>query len=84
MIVTLEGIEMLDRLVHPEKANIPILLTLEGMLIDSSPLQLSKALSPILFAVVGMMVLLQPKMRTFVDFSIMALQLFRESYVKLF
>ena len=54
------------------------------MLIDSSSLQLSKALLPIIFAVVGMMVFLQPKIRTFVDFSIIALQLFRESYTRLF
>jgi uncharacterized membrane protein HdeD (DUF308 family) len=84
MIVTLEGIETLDKLVHPEKADLPRLFTLDGMLIDSSSMQPSKALSPILFAVVGMIVFLQPNMRTFVDFSIMALQLFRESYVKLF
>ena len=40
----------------------------------------SKALSPMLFTLFGMIVFLHPKIRALVAFSMMALQLFRESY----
>lgn len=50
---------------------------------DDSPEQLEKANLPIAIIELGMAVLLQPANRVLEDFSIIALQLPRESYVLL-
>ena len=80
MLVTLLGMSMEVKLVQREKAYIPILVTPSGMVMEVRPLQPPKASSPMLVTLEGMTVFLHPAMSVFVDFSIMALQLLRESY----
>ena len=73
--------------VRPEqlaKARSPIEVTELGMVTEVRPEQPVKALSPIEVTKLGMIVLLQPTINLFVDVSIIALQLSRESYVPLF
>jgi len=73
--------------VSPEqsrKAAPPIEVTELGMVTEVSPEQLAKARSPMEVTELGMIVLLQPTINLFVDVSIIALQLLRESYVPLF
>ena len=66
------------------KALSPIDVTELGMATEVSPEQSEKANSPIDVTELGMIVLLQPTINLFVDVSIIALQLLRESYVPLF
>ena len=54
------------------------------MVTEVSPEQPSKAYSPIEETELPMVVFLQPTINLFVDVSIIALQLLRESYVPLF
>ena len=60
-----------------------MLVTLLGMVTDVSPLQPEKAHDPMLVTLLGIVVVLQPAIRVFVDDSIIALQLFLESYLGL-
>jgi EamA domain-containing membrane protein RarD len=55
-----------------------------GMVTEVSLEQSSKACSPMEVTELGMVVFLQPTIKLFVDVSIIALQLLRESYVPLF
>ena len=48
MLVTLSGMIIEVRLLHPKKAEFPMLVTLSGMVIEVRLLQLLKALSPML------------------------------------
>jgi len=73
--------------VSPEqysKACPPMDVTVLGMVTEVSPEQYSKACPPMDVTVLGMIVLLQPTINLFVDVSIIALQLSRESYAPLF
>ena len=67
-----------------EKAQSPMEVTELGMVTEVSPEQSMKAQPPIEVTELGMIVLLQPATNLFVDDSIIALQLSRESYVPLF
>ena len=60
-----------------------MLVTLLGMVTDVRPLQPENALRPMLVTLFGIIVFLHPTMSVFVDVSIMALQLLRESYTLL-
>ena len=80
MLVTLSGMVIEVRALQPRKASIPMLVTLFGMVTEVRPLQPSKALSPMLVTSLGMTVFLQPAINVFVEVSIIALQLSRESY----
>ena len=82
MDVTLSGIVKEVKSVQPEKAAYPIDVTFGGIVIEVSPLQLSKAYSPTIFTLLGIIVLLQPCVRILEEVSIIALQLFLESYFK--
>ena len=68
---------------QPEKAHSPMEMTELGMVTEVSPEQPSKADSLIEVTELGMIVLLQPTINLFVDVSIIALQLLRESYALL-
>ena len=54
------------------------------MVTEVSPEQPPKALLPMKVTELGMVVFLQPTTKLFIDVSIIALQLLRESYVSLF
>ena len=54
-------------------------VTLLGMVTEVRPVQPEKAELPMVVTLLGMMVLLHPIIRVFDDFSMIALQLFRES-----
>ena len=69
---------------QPEKAELEILVTFSPIVTEVSPEQSAKARSPIEVTELGMVVFLQPTIKLFVDVSIIALQLLRESYVLLF
>ena len=69
---------------QPEKACVPMEVTELGMVTAVSPEQPSKAYSPMEVTELGMVVFLQPTIKLFVDVSIIALQLLRESYVPFF
>ena len=69
---------------QPEKVHEPMEVTELGMVTEVSPEQSAKAPSPMEVTELGMIVLLQPTINLFVDVSIIALQLLRESYVPLF
>ena len=72
------SIEIRD--VQSAKALFPMLFTLLGISMDVKLEQPLKAELPMLLTLLGIIVFLQPKMRVFVDVSIIALQLLRESY----
>ena len=72
------------RPVQSQKAPSPIEVTELGMVTEVSPEQRKKAYSLMAVTELGMIVLLQPTINLFVDVSIIALQLSRESYVPLF
>ena len=67
------------KLLHPQKASMPIQVTLSGIVIEVKLLQPQKASSPMHVTLFGMIVFLQPTTRVFVFVAIMALQLLRES-----
>jgi hypothetical protein len=69
---------------QPRKALLPIEVTELGIVTEVSTEQPEKALLPIEVTELGMVVFLQPTINLFVDVSIIALQLSRESYVPLF
>ena len=71
---------MLVSAVHPINAYSPIHFTDSGMLMLVSALHCSNAPSPIHVTDSGITVLANPCIRQFVLVSMMALQLFRESY----
>ena len=66
------------------KACSAILVTLEGIVMEVSPKQSAKAKLPMLFTLLGIVVLLQPNIRVSEEVSMIALQLFLESYLGLF
>jgi hypothetical protein len=68
------------KLLQPSKAWYPMLVTELGMVIEDRPLQPSKAYSPMLVTVFGITVLLHPVIKVLVFVSMIALQLYRESY----
>ena len=57
-----------------------MLVTLLGIVTEVKPEQPSKALPPMLVTLLGIIVVLHPECSVFVAVSIIALQLFRESY----
>ena len=65
---------------HSEKAPSPMLVTLFGIVTLVKPMHSEKAPSPMLVTPSGIDVFLQPVINVFVDVSIIALQLLRESY----
>jgi hypothetical protein len=79
MLVTLEGIIISVSPLQPLNALSPIAVTLEGINIEDRPLQHQKAFSKIQVTLEGMVEFLHPTMRVLDDFSIIALQLSRES-----
>jgi hypothetical protein len=81
MLVTLFGMVMEVRPVQDSNAELPMLVTLLGMVMEVRPVQQLNAPSPILVTLLGMTVLLHPRINVFVAVSMMALQLFRESYI---
>ena len=83
MAATLLGIVKEANPEQELKAELPIDLTLPGIDNEAKPVQNSKAELPIKFTVFGITVFLQPEISVFVEVSMMALQLFRESYVVL-
>ena len=80
MLVTLLGIVTEVKPGQPEKAYLPMLVTLLGIVTEVKAEQLSKAKSPMLVTLLGIIVVLHPECSVFVAVSIIALQLFRESY----
>ena len=60
-----------------------MLVTLLGIVIEVRSVQCANAFSPMLVTLLGMVVVLQPAIRVFVEDSIIALQLFLESYLGL-
>lgn len=78
--VTIEfGITTEVKPVQP-KGSHPNSVTELGMVIDVKPVQPNKAKSPIDVTELGIVVVLQPKINLLLEVSIIALQLFRESY----
>ena len=75
MLVTLDGISILVNPLQSLNAASPMLVTLGGISILVNPLQPSNAYPPISVTLDGIFVFLQPCIRVFVAFSIMALQL---------
>ena len=61
-------------------AHFPMLVTLLGMMMEAKLVHPSNATSPMLVTLLGITVELQPRINVFVAVSIMALQLFLESY----
>ena len=80
MLVTLLGMVMEVRPEQPSNAHTPMLVTLLGMVMEVRPEQWKNALSPMLVTLLGILVLLQPDISSFVEVSMTALQLLRESY----
>jgi hypothetical protein len=80
ILVTLLGMVMDIRPLQPPKACSPILVTLLGMVMEVRLEQPKKAHKPILVTLLGMTLFLQPTTKVLLAVSIMALQLFRESY----
>ena len=72
----LEGISILDNESHPTNASPPILVTLDGIFMLVIFLQSIKAFLCILLTPSGIKELLQPYKKSFVNESIIALQLF--------
>ena len=70
---------MAVRLLHPEKALFPMLITLAGMVMVVSPSQPSKAEGSILVTSSGMIVVEHPAIRALLLVSMMALHPPRES-----
>ena len=66
---------MLVKLLQPEKAELPMLVTLFGIVMLVKLLQPWKAKLPMLVTVLGITVFLQPAIKVFDDISIIALQL---------
>ena len=79
MLVTLLPIETEVKPRQRWKAANPMLVTLLGIVTEVKPEQ-AKAFSPMLVTLLGITVVLHPKCSVFVAVSIIALQLFRESY----
>ena len=68
MLVTLSGIVMLVRALHPEKAPPPMLVTPSGIVMLVRPVQPEKAQSPMLVTLSGIVMLviaLQPEKALF-------------------
>ena len=84
MVVTELPIVTDVSLEQSQKAPSPIEVMELGMVTEVSLEQSSKACSPMEVTELGMVVFLQPTIKLFVDVSIIALQLLRESYVPLF
>ena len=74
------GITTYDRLIQFSNAATPMHVTEVGIIMLVKPLQLKNAPSPIEITEFGMVVFWQPKINVLVAVSMMALQLFRESY----
>ena len=68
---------------QPEKTPGAIFVTELGIVTEVKPRQPEKADSPITVTEFGIIVFLHPAINVFVDFSIIALQLSRESYFEL-
>ena len=81
MLVTLEGITTEVKPLQPLNADCPMLVTLEGISTDVKALQPENAYSPMLVTLEVILVFLHPAIKVFVAVSIIALQLFRESYL---
>lgn len=81
MLFTLYGMLIDVRLEQSLNAHSPMLDTLSGMWKDVRPILPSKALFSMLVTLSGMTVFLHPTINLLVEVSMMALQLFRESYV---
>ena len=79
MLVTELGISMLVSLGQTANAELPILVTELGISMLVSPLQYANALSPMLVTELGIIVFLHPAINVLLDFSMIALQLPRES-----
>ena len=82
MLVTLLPMVTDVRPLQSLKACSPMLVTLLGMSMEVRLVQPQKALPPMLVTLVGMIVFLHPAISVLVDFSMIALQLFRESYLE--
>ncbi len=80
IVVTLFGMVMEDSPVQPFNAHSPMDVMLLGIVMEDRLLQPKKAYLPKDVALGGIEVFLQPATNVFVTFSIMALQLSRESY----
>ncbi len=80
MLDTLEGMIM-ELMEQPQNASWPMLVTLLGMEMEVRLEHPQKANPPMLVTVFGMVEFLQPAIRVLEDVSIMALQLFLESYL---
>ena len=78
--VTELGIVSEVKPVHSRKASSPIVVTELGIDTEVKPLQQLKAYPPISVTELGIVVFLQPLINLFVEDSIIALQLLRESY----
>ena len=83
MLVTLLGMVMEVRSVQPANALLYMDVTLLGMMMEVRPVQPKKATKPMDVTPSGIIVFMQPLINVFVAVSIMALQLFLESYVVL-
>ena len=83
MLVTLLGIVMLLSPSQPSNALYPILFTLFGIVMLVSPVHPLNALLPMLVTLLGIFVFLHPAIKVLLDFSIIALQLLRLSYLGL-
>ncbi len=68
------------KLLQPEKAPLPMDVTQAGMVTEIRPVQPEKAPLPMDSMLLGMIVFSHPKINVLEDVSMMALQLFRESY----
>ena len=79
MAVTDSEIVILDRLLHPENALLPMEVMVLGIVMLYMFLLPKNAAFPMEVTELGMVVLLQPEIRVFVSVSMMALQLSRES-----
>ena len=75
MRVTLLRIVMEVSLQQPEKAKLSMRVTLLGIVMEVRPLQPEKAHCPMLVTLLGIAVFLHPRIKEFVAFSIIALQL---------
>ena len=79
MLITEFGIVRLVNLTHCMNALLPMLVTELGKAMLVNPLQPSNALSPMLVTELGIIVFLHPAINVLLDFSMIALQLPRES-----
>ena len=80
MLVTELGMVTLVRLLQALNASFPMLVTELGMVTLVRLLQPENEYHPMLVTELGIIVVLQPAISVLVDFSMIALQLSRESY----